>query len=101
MNGSQEMYHRLVCGRVPAENDKDAVGSGMGSRALGDEGPELVGAARRDHPAETLGPHRLVAEFLAPRPEAPRRMMQRMLVGEAHSTVHLVADSRPGAGCLD
>src|SRR3984893_4406567 len=70
------------------------------SRVLGDEGPELVGAARRDHLAETLGPHRLVAEFLAPRPEAPRRMMQRMLVGEAHRTVHLVGDSRPGAGCL-
>src|SRR6266446_4058342 len=70
------------------------------SRALGNEGPELVGAVRRDHPAETLSPHRLVAEFLAPRPEAPRRMMQRMLVGEAHRTVHLVGDSRPGAGCL-
>src|ERR1700736_6728248 len=38
-------------------------------RSVGDEGPELGGAVRRDHPAEALSPHRLVAELLAPRPQ--------------------------------
>src|SRR5271156_4532909 len=58
------------------------------SSVLSDEGPKLVGAGRRDHPAEALGPDRLVAELLAPRPQPARRMVQRMLVGEAHRAVH-------------
>src|SRR6476620_9445497 len=36
------------------------------SRSLGDERPEPVGAVRGDHSAEPPGPHRLVAELLAP-----------------------------------
>src|SRR5277367_766610 len=51
------------------------------SSVLSDEGPQLVGAGRRDHTAETLGPDRFVAEFLAPRPQPACRMMQRMLIG--------------------
>src|SRR6516164_2834328 len=70
------------------------------SRTLGDEGPELVGAVCGDHAPEALSPHRLVAELLAPRPEPPRRMMQRMLVGEAHRPMHLMGDRRPGASRL-
>src|SRR5215472_18693522 len=70
------------------------------SRSCGDERPELVGAAFRDHAAETRGPHRFVAELLAPRPQPARRMMQRMLVGKAHRTMHLVRDRGAGAGRL-
>src|SRR5271155_650287 len=39
------------------------------SRSFGDKGPELVGAALCNHPPETGGPDRLVAELLAPRPQ--------------------------------
>src|SRR5271157_2607197 len=70
------------------------------SRSLGDEGPKLVGAARRDHAAEAGGPDRLVAELLAPRPQPARRMMKRMLVSEAHRAVHLMGDRSAGAGRL-
>src|SRR5690242_1243682 len=47
------------------------------SRSLGDERPELVGAVFGDHPAETGGPHRFVAELLAPRPQPACRVVQR------------------------
>src|SRR5439155_4273926 len=70
------------------------------SRTLGDEGPELIGAVRRDHPPEACRPYRLIAEFLAPRPQPACGMMQRVLVGEAHRTMHLMGDRCPGAGGL-
>src|SRR5216684_1311880 len=70
----------------------------LSSRCLGDEGPELVGAPFRDHPPEARGPHRLVAELLAPRPQPARRMVQRVLVRKPHRAVHLVGDRSPGAG---
>src|SRR6516162_11007909 len=69
-------------------------------RALGNKGPELVGAMCGDHPPEALGPQCLVAELFAPCPQPPRRMMQRMLVGEAHRTMHLVGNGSAGAGRL-
>ena len=43
---------------------------------------------------------RLVAEFLAPGPQPPRRVVQRVLVGEAHRAVHLMRDRGAGAGGL-
>ena len=46
------------------------------------------------------GPMRLVAEFLAPGPQPPRRVVQRMLVGEPHRAVHLMRDRGAGAGGL-
>src|ERR1700719_212271 len=67
------------------------------SRSCGDKGPEPVGAALRDHPPETGGPDRLVAELLAPGPQPARRMMQRVLVRKAHCAVDLVGDRRAGA----
>src|SRR5271155_1520476 len=70
------------------------------SRSCGDEGPEPVDAALRDHPPETRGPDRLVAELLAPSPQAARRVVQRVLVGEAHRAVNLMGDRRAGAGRL-
>src|ERR1700732_2501630 len=70
------------------------------SRSCGDKGSELVGAALRDHPPETGSPHRLVAELLTPRPKPARRMMQRVLVCEAHCSVDLMSDRRAGAGRL-
>src|SRR5437764_13896818 len=54
------------------------------SRSLRNEGPQLVGAALGDHPPEARGPSRLIAELLAPGPEASRRVVQRVLVGEPH-----------------
>src|SRR6266852_8097646 len=72
----------------------------VASRSLGDERPQRVGAALGDHMAELGGPVRLVAEFLAPRPQAARRMVQRVLVGKAHRTMHLMGDSRAGPGRL-
>src|SRR5260370_13178801 len=45
------------------------------SRYLGDEGPELVGAAFRDHPPEARGPGRLGAELLPPPPQPARRLI--------------------------
>src|SRR5580698_5103897 len=59
----------------------------VASRSSRHERPQLVGAGGGDHAAEALGPQRLVAEFLAPAPEAPRRMVQRVLVGKAHRAV--------------
>src|SRR5262249_51519665 len=70
------------------------------SRSCGDKGPELVGAVRCDHPAETGGPDRLVAELLAPRPQPAGRVVQRVLIGETHCTMYLVGNSRTGAGGL-
>src|SRR5262245_20411340 len=68
------------------------------SRSLGDKRPQLLGAAFHDHPPEARGPDRLVAELLAPRPKPARRVVQRMLVGEAHRAVHLMGNrcTRPG-----
>ena len=66
----------------------------------GHERPQRVGAARRHHAAEPVGPMRLVAELLAPRPQPPRRLVQRVLVGEAHRAVHLMRDRGAGAGRL-
>src|SRR4051812_32277694 len=43
---------------------------------------------------------RLVAEFLAPGPQTPRRMVQRVLVGEAHCAVYLMRNRGSGAGGL-
>src|SRR5580704_15199582 len=68
------------------------------SRSLGDEGPERVGAPRRDHAAKPLGPEGLVAEFLAPAPQPPGRMVQGVLIGEAHRAMHLMRDRGAGAG---
>src|SRR5665213_726903 len=68
------------------------------SRSLRHERPQRVGALRRDHAAQALGPQRLVAEFLAPAPEAARRMVQRVLIGKAHRAMHLVRDRGPRAG---
>src|ERR1700740_3789747 len=53
---------------------------------------------RCDHPPETLGPHRLVTELLAPGPQSARRMMQGVLVGKTHGTVHLMGDRGTGSG---
>src|SRR5258708_15566347 len=69
-----------------------------GLRALGDERPQRVGALGGDGAAEALGPQRLVAEFLAPAPQPPGRMVQRVLVSEAHRAMHLMRDRRAGAG---
>src|SRR5437868_11614583 len=52
------------------------------SRSCGYEGPELVCAVFGDHPPETGGPYRFVAELLAPRPQPARRVVQRVLVSE-------------------
>src|ERR1700719_172472 len=62
--------------------------------ALGDRGTQRVAAALGDQLTEPLGPQRLVAELLAPCPQPARRMMQRVLVGEAHRAVHLMGDRR-------
>src|SRR3954468_6976041 len=50
--------------------------------------------------AEKFGPMRLVAELLAPGPETPRRLMQRVFVGEAHRAMHLMRDRGAVAGGL-
>src|SRR6188508_1167972 len=50
--------------------------------------------------AEKFGPMRLVAELLAPGPEAPRCLVQRVFVGEAHRAVHLMRDRGAVAGGL-
>src|ERR1700746_2479675 len=96
--------------RTSRRNSLAAGGSSIGSerkgvfirasRSLGDEGPELVGAVCCDHAPEALGPHRLVAEFLAPYPEPARRMMQRMLVGKPQGALPLGGDRAPGAARL-
>src|SRR5262249_45238951 len=80
--------------RTSWRNSLASVGSSTGSkrklkfigvsRSLSDEGPEFVGAAFGDHPPEARGPHRLIAELLAPCPKPARRVVQRMLVGEPH-----------------
>src|SRR5713226_2294814 len=70
------------------------------SRSLGDERPQRVGAALGDHMPELGGPMRLVAELLAPRPEAARRMVQRVLVGKPHRALRLVGDRRASPGRL-
>src|SRR6185312_548820 len=70
------------------------------SRSRGQEGPQLVGAGAGDHVADADGPIGFVAEFLAPRPQPARRMVERVLVGEAHRAVHLVGDRGAGAGGL-
>src|SRR5436305_11376051 len=54
----------------------------VASRSCGDEGPELVGAALCNHPPETGGPDRLVAELLAPGPQPAGRMVKRVFVGK-------------------
>src|SRR3954464_13721487 len=50
--------------------------------------------------AEKFGPMRFVAELLAPRPETPRRLVQRVFVGEAHRAVHLMRNRGAVAGGL-
>src|SRR5207249_145973 len=67
---------------------------------LGDKRPQRIGAARGHHVAELDPPMRLVAEFLAPRPQPARRVVQRVLVGKAHRAVHLMRDCRAGPGRL-
>src|SRR6516165_7567147 len=75
--------------RTPSRNPLASGGSSTGSkrklklicasRSCGDEGPEPVGAMLSDHPPEARGPHRLVAELLAPGPQPARSMVQRVL----------------------
>src|SRR5713226_3543226 len=62
--------------------------------------PEAVGAARCGEAAQFDRPVALDAELVAPRPQAPRQMMQAVLVGEADGAVHLVGDLRHLAGGL-
>src|SRR5213593_565306 len=56
--------------------------------------PERVGAALRDRAPELDGPLALAAELGAPRPQAPRHELQRVLVGEADRAVRLMSDRR-------
>src|SRR4051794_32124474 len=70
------------------------------SRSRGDGRPQRVSACGRDHAAEAHGPESLVAEFLAPRPEPARRVVQRVFPGEADRAVHLVGNGGAGRGGL-
>src|ERR1700733_7940344 len=93
--------------RTSLRNSLHAGGSSIGSnwnvlviaasRSSCHERPQRIGAGGGDHAPQPLGPQRLVAEFLAPTPEAARRMVQRVLVGKAHRAVHLMRDRCAGA----
>ncbi len=63
-------------------------------------GPEGVGTARGDVPAQLAGPVALAAELRAPRPEPPRGEVERVLVGEADGAVDLMRDAGADAGRL-
>src|SRR2546430_6133444 len=63
-----------------------------GCSSRGQMRPQRVGAALGDRAPELGGPVALAAEFGAPRPETPRRELQRVLVREANRAVHLVSD---------
>src|SRR5207253_11238940 len=63
-----------------------------GCSSRGQMRPQRVGAALGDRTPELGGPVALAAEFGAPRPETPRRELQRVLVREANRAVHLVSD---------
>ncbi len=65
----------------------------------------IVGQSASAPAAATMRPSRiaqisLVAEFLAPRPEPPCRVVQRIFLGEAHRAMHLVGDGGAGGGCF-
>src|SRR6058998_846470 len=62
--------------------------------SCGQLGPERVGAALADGAAELDGPVALAAELGAPRPEPPRRELQRVLVRESDRAVRLMRDRR-------
>src|SRR5262249_47249091 len=62
--------------------------------------PEPVRAPGCDFMPQPDGPAAFVAELRAPRPQAARGEVQRVLVGEADRAVRLVGDAGADAGCL-
>ena len=60
-----------------------------------DEVPYVVGPCRQNCTSEDILPERFVSVLVTPGPQAPREVMQLMLVGETHGAVHLVRDFRP------
>src|SRR5262245_40871024 len=63
-------------------------------------GPQRIGAALGDHASKLDRPVAFAAELGAPRPEAPRHELQRVLVREADGAVGLMGDRRAHTGRL-
>src|SRR5262245_62057769 len=62
--------------------------------------PQAIGAVGRDQPAELDRPGALVAEIVAPGPQAAREAVQDVLLGEADGAQHLVGDAGTFGGGL-
>src|SRR5260370_20261392 len=60
--------------------------------ALSEERPDAVRALACRQAAKLQRPGALDAELVAPRPQAPRQLMQAMLVGEPDGAMHLMHD---------
>ena len=54
--------------------------------------PESGASARADRAPDPFLPPSVGAELVSPRPQPPRRAVQRVLLGETHRSVDLVAD---------
>src|SRR6187397_441638 len=63
-------------------------------RARREVRPERGGPARQRRPSELARPVCVRSELGAPGPEAPRREVEAVLVGEADRAVRLVCDAR-------
>src|SRR5262245_7061329 len=70
------------------------------SSALGQHGPQAVGAVGGDQSPELDGPGTLAAEVVAPGPQAARIPVQDMLLREPDGTQYLVSDARTPGGRL-
>src|SRR5688572_8317920 len=72
------------------------------SLAFRKHGPQPIGALGGDQLAELDRPGALVAEVVAPGPQAAREAMQDVLLGEADGAQHLMGDAGAfGRGLAD
>src|SRR5262245_58230488 len=70
------------------------------SSALGQHRPQAIGAVGGDQSPELDRPGALVAEIVAPGPQAAREAVQDMLLREPDGTQYLVGDARTLGGRL-
>ena len=74
--------------------------SGSESATCSDEVPDPIRTNRGNVRSQLAAPKNIVAELVTPGPGTPGKMMQLVLMGKAHGSVHLVRNFCHNAGCL-